>query len=147
MNYVIQSFDYFYFNGVKYAKGTEIELTDYAYDKYGIKFTNKPYVVFMHQNKNCQEIYCLIKEFSYISIPNDSDHIKKIVKPMYYKEISSTESAIKNYSEKKKTPDLFDGCLWYLFIMIFLIIFKNGILYMIITTAFFIRWLINKYRD
>lgn len=147
MGHTIQSFDYFLYNGIRYAKGTEIELTDYAYNQYGIKLNEKPCVIFISQNENSQEIYCLIKGLSCIAIPNNQNYIKCIIKPVrYYKQLDM-ESAFNNYTTKKKTPDVFNGWLWYIFIMMFLVICKNGFLYMIIATVFFARWLINKYKD
>lgn len=147
MGYTVQSFDYFFYNGVRYAKGTEMELTDYAYIQYGIKLNEKPCVVFISQSENSQEIYCLIKGLSCIAIPNNQDYIKRIIKPVYYHEQPAIESAINNFYTKKKTPDVFNGWLWYIFIIMFLVICKNGFLYMIIATVFFARWLINKYKD
>lgn len=147
MNYTVQSFDYFFYNGVRYAKGTEIELTDYAYSQYGIKSNEKPCVIFMRQNENSKELYCLIKGFSCIAIPNNHHYIKCIVKPIYYQNQPAIESAYNNYVTKKKTPDVFNGWLWFIFIMMFLVICKNGFLYMIIATIFFVCWLINKYKD
>ena len=147
MDYTIQSFDYFFYNGARYAKGTEIELTDYAYSQYGIKSNEKPCVTFLSQNENSQEIYCLIKGVSCIVIPNNQNYIKCIVKPVYYHKQPAIESAINNFTTKKKTPDVFHDWLWYIFIMMFLVICKNGFLYMIITTVLFAFWLINKYKD
>lgn len=147
MNYTIQSFDYFFYNGTRYAKGTEIELTDYAYSQYGIKLNEKPCIIFINQNKNSKEIYCLVKGLSCIAIPNNQVYIKRVVKPIYYYEQPAIESAYNNYITKKKTPDVFNGWLWFIFIMIFLLICKNGLLYMIIATVFFAHWLINKYKD
>lgn len=147
MNYTVRSFDYFFYNGIIYAKGTEIELTDYAYNQYGIKSNEKPCVTFISQNENSQEIYCLVKGLSCIAIPNNAIYIKRIIKPVYYHKPPAIESAINNYATKKKTPNVFDGWLWYIFIMMFLLICKNGFLYMIIATVFFASWLINKYKD
>ena len=147
MNYTVRSFDYFFYNGIRYAKGTEIELTDYACHQYGIKLNEKPCVIFMSQNENSQEIYCLVKGFSCIAIPNNQDYIKSIIKPVCYYQQPAIESAIHNFSTKKKTPDVFHAWLWYIFAMMFLIICKNGFLYMIIATVFFTFFLINEYKD
>ena len=147
MRYTVQSFDYFFYNGVRYAKGTEIELTDYAYNQYGIKSNERFCVTFISQNENSQEIYCLVKGLACIVIPNNPTYIKRIIKPIYYHKQPAIESAINNFTTKKKSPDVFHDWLWYIFIMMFLVICKNGFLYMIIATVFFAFWLINKYKD
>ena len=126
---------------------TEIELTDYAYNQYGIKPTENHCIIFINQNKNNQTLYCLVKGMSCISIPNNCCYIKNIIKPIYYYEKPALKSAIDNFTTKKKTPDVFNGWLWYIFIIMFLFICKNGLLYIMIATVIFIYWLIKKYKD
>lgn len=145
MNNKMQSFDYFVYKGVTYTKGTEMKLIDAVYEQYGIVLSTKPNVIFMNQNGT--NIYCLIKGLSIIMIPNDASYIKEIIKPIYYEKPSAINSAMNNYITKKKTPNVFDGWLWYIFIVLFLLICNNGLLYIIITTIVFAGWLVNKYKD
>lgn len=147
MNYAITSLDYFIYNDIKYAKGTEIELTDYACKQYGIKLSENHCIIFISQNESSQTICCLVKGMSCISIPNNSFYIKNIVKPIYYYKKPDIESAIDNFTTKKKNPDVFNGWLWYICITIFLFICKNGLLYIAVATVIFICWLIKKYKD
>jgi hypothetical protein len=129
-----------------YATGTEIELTDYAYNQYGIKFNERPCAVFISQNENSQTIYCLIKGMSCVSIPNSSLYIKGIIKPIYCYKKPALESAIENFVTKQKTPDVFNGWLWYILIIMFLFICKNSLSYIFATTLIFVFWLIKKYQ-
>lgn len=145
MSYTVKSFDYFTYNGITYSSGTEIELTDYAYGQYGIKLNEKPCVTFISRNENTEEIYCLVKGLACIVIQNNKIYIKDIIKPIYYNKPSKIDVAVNNFVTKKKTPDVFHGWLWYIFIMMFLVICNNGFLYMVIGTIIFVCWLINKY--
>lgn len=145
MHNSVRQFDYFIYNGIAYAKGTEMKLIDAAYEKYGSMLNEKPNAIFVKQDDT--QIYCLIKGISVIMIPNDSNYIKEIIKPIYYEKPSAINSAMNNFVTKKKTPDVFDGLLWYIFIFLFLVFCNNGWIYMIIMTIIFIGWLINKYKD
>jgi hypothetical protein len=145
--YTIKLLDYFIYNGTRYVKGTEMMLTDYAYSQYGIVSIPKPCVIFIGQNENCSEIYCLVKGQTCILIPNNKTYIQRIIKPIYYSEQPAIESAVNNFVTKKKTPDIFNGMLWYIFIMMFLLFCNNGFIFMIIATVIFARWLIKKYKN
>lgn len=146
MNNEIQIVNYFIYNGINYSSGTEIILVDEIYLQYNLHLSNNYHVIFKERNVINEEILCLVKGVGCIIIPNNQ-YIKAIVKPIYYSKPSTISSAINNYTTRKKTPDIFHGCLWYIFIMLFLLICKNGFLYMIIATAFFVSWLIIEYKD
>lgn len=146
MNNKVQIVHYFVYNGINYSNGTEIALVDEIYLQYNLSTSNNYNVAFKERNMINGEMLCLIKGIGCIAIPN-VHYIKGIVKPIYYNKPPTIESALNNYVTRKKTPDVFHGWLWYIFIMLFLLICKNGFLYMIITTVFFAGWLIDQYKD
>ena len=146
MSNKVQIVNYFVYNGINYSNGTEIILVDEIYLQYNLNPPNNYNVTFKERNIINEEMLCLIKGVGCIIIPN-SRYVKGIVKPIYYNKPPAIESAFNNYTTRRKTPDVFHGWLWYIFIMLFLLICNNGFLYMIITTVFFVGWLISKYKD
>lgn len=147
MNYIVKSLDYFIYNDVIYSKGTEIELTQYTYERYGITPTENNSVVFISYNPSDQTICCLVKGLSCISIPNSSVYIQGVSNPICRHNQSAFQSAKNNFVAKRKKPDVFNGWLWYIFIALFLLICQNGIFYLIIATLIFVNWLVSKYKD
>lgn len=146
MSNKVQIVNYFVYKGINYSNGTEIILVDKIYLQYNLNPPNNYNVIFKERNIANEEMLCLIKGVGCIMIPNNQC-VKGIVKPIYYNKPLAIESALNNYTTRKKTPDVFHGWLWYIFIMLFLLICKNGFLYMIIATVFFASWLISKYKD
>jgi hypothetical protein len=147
--------EYFTYNGVKYGKGTKIELTEYAVNKFNLYLLENGNVVTFVDSICSQNLICCFTErFRYdksnwINIPPNDIYIKRIIKeesvPIAKK--SDLESAITNFKEKKKSPDIFYQCVAYACIMAALLIFVNGWVLMIIATFIFINWLVNQYKD
>ena len=148
--------DYFVYHGNKYKKGTKIELTEYAINKFSLFILENGNIVTFVRNVYGRQdlISCLTKRFCYdknnwIYFPPDDMHIKRIIKEPVEQIVkkSDVESAITNFKEKKKSPDIFYQCVAYVCIMAVSVIFIHGWALMLIETIIFIKWLVNQYKD
>jgi hypothetical protein len=141
------SVEWFECNGQRYGKGTIVRFSDIALHKYNNYLSNNTAATFLYRDSVYNTLYFLIKDKYSISIDNNVDYIAQIVYPVYCYKKSAVDSAIKNYQEHKKAPDVFNGMLWYILIVVFLLFCNNGIMGIIVVTIMLINWLINKYKD
>lgn len=154
-------YDYFEFNGVLYAAGTKIEMTDSRKRELYGSFYDENYqslATFEYRNKGGERIYCTYDEIcrgkkvnrsspTYTVFCPDEKNIKCIVKPVYYQKTSDSVSALTNFISGEKHPDIFNQLLWYIFIVCFLFICKGGIVGIVFATFVLVRYLIDQYKD
>ena len=139
----MKEFNYFIYNGVKYTTGTMVKLkspTSQDSNGFGVEFRRR--VV-----DDTEHTYCVVDGKYTMEIPNFEDSIECIVIPVLYEEISAIDSAYNNFISKKKNPDVFNGTLWYIIIMIIAVIFYDRIIIWTGATVIWFLWMINKYKD
>lgn len=145
--HAINNIEWFEYRGIKYAKGTEVVLSKHIMQKYVPYIQEQQTVIFLYRSKIYNDVCFLIPGKYNISVENNEEHIKKIVRPIYYKQKPAIDSAIENYKTKKRTPDVFNGTVWYLIICGFLLFCVDGFIGIAVATIVYVNWLINKYKD
>ena len=146
--------NYFEYKGVRYGVGTVVKI---KWEPYGsrreiercggiakfvsgldsgfLKFVGEPLYGYLPCN---------------IAITTDpNDRIEEIITPVYYEYKPTWQIAIENYKKTPKVarPDIAPGTIIYIAVMLVGTIFKGNFIIWIIATIFYIRYLINMYRD
>ena len=146
---------YFDFKGVRYGVGTIVKIKPEQYGsrreiercngiaKFRGGFAHSGYLSFSGIVPPGTG-YCGI---AVRTIPED--RIEKVIEPVYYKHKPAWQIAIENYS---KTPracraDIASGTILYIAAMLVGAIFKGNWVIWIIATYFYLKYLVDIYRD
>lgn len=123
--------DYFVYNGKKYCSGTQIKVfrSDNVYDlAYFVYYDDSNDVVWYQMAYTNQRRGCSMETF-----------LKRLVGvtgSVNYAFHPPVEKKLKDY----QIPKLFFGWVWYIFIMLLLVIFKNAIIGWVAASVVFFSW-------
>ena len=80
---------------------------------------------------------------------NPDERIEEIITPVYYEYKPTWQIAMENYKKTHPVsrPDIAPGTILYIATMLVGVIFKGNWIIWIIATFFYLRYLINIYRD
>lgn len=146
--------NYFIFNGVKYGVGTIVKIKP---EEYGSR----------REIERCNGIAEFVGGFEsgYLKfsgiVPDGSrycgiairtdpqDRIDEIIKPVFCEERPMWKVSLANYqaTHPMRRADIAPGTIVYIFAMALLILMKNGWIGCVVATYFYLRYLINIYRD
>ena len=147
--------NYFDFKGVRYGVGTIVKL---KWEQYGCRRNiekcngmaefigglDNGYIKFNGIVPGEEYDYCGI---GWVAKPEDK--IEDIIKPVYYENKPTWQIALENYNKTPKfcRPDIAPGTILYIAAVLVSAIFKGNVFLWIIETFFYIRYLIDMYRD
>lgn len=168
MNDKIHQVNYFIYKGVAYGAGTKVLFSDEVHKRFGWNArmpseAEKKY--FMDTYEICEQqklklrtspqtfrrglsdghLYFNINS-EYVMINNPNEDIAEIVDPVYAEIVNWQHQALDNMVNKKVHPDIFNGILIYIIVMLVGCIFNARLIIWIVATIVFVTWLLNEYR-
>ena len=170
MNDKIHQVNYFMYKGVAYGVGTKVLFSDKIHKKLGWNArtpskSERQSQYSMDTYELCERNRLILRTspqtfqkglsdgclyfnigLEYVAIDNPDEDIAEIVEPVYAELVSWKKQAVDNIVNKNVHPDIFNGVLMYIIIMLVGTIFNARFIIWIAATIIFVAWLLNEYR-